>query len=70
MKCQFWEGRVVGFRSFFESCSRLIKLIGKPKTSELWASIRISLVGLAILGVFGFIIKFIATMLQAAPPTV
>ncbi|UCH37423.1 MAG: preprotein translocase subunit SecE [Candidatus Bathyarchaeota archaeon] len=60
----------MGFRSFLSSCSRLIKLIGRPKTDDLWASIRISLVGLAILGVLGFIIKFIATMLQAAPPSV
>ena len=58
----------MGVRGFFESCVRLIKLIGKPVPKELWFSIRISIIGIAILGGLGFIIKFIATqLLQAAP---
>ena len=52
----------MAFKSFLESSVRLIKLIGRPEPKELWASIRMSLVGLAILGVIGFIIKFLSTM--------
>jgi len=59
----------MGLKSFFESCVRLAKLIGKPERKELWVSIRVSLIGLAILGVLGFVIKFLATMFQAAAPT-
>ena len=53
----------MGLKSFFASSVRLIKLIGRPTRKDLVASIRVTLVGLAILGVMGFIIKFVATML-------
>ena len=53
----------MGLKSFFESCARLIKLIDKPTSKDLWSSMRVSLIGLVILGVLGFIIKFLATML-------
>ena len=53
----------MGLKSFLESSVRVIKLIGRPEPKELWASIRISLIGLAVLGVIGFIIKFLAAML-------
>ena len=62
--------RILGLRSFIESCVRLAKLIGRPEPKELWLSVRISLIGLVILGMLGFIIKFLATMFQATPPTV
>ncbi len=53
----------MGLRSFIESSARLIKLIGRPERKDLWASMKISLLGLGVLGVLGFIIKFIASML-------
>ncbi|MFH0748600.1 MAG: protein translocase SEC61 complex subunit gamma [Candidatus Bathyarchaeota archaeon] len=59
----------MGIKSFLESCKRLVKLIGKPETKELSASIRISVIGLGVLGILGFIIKLLATMFQAIPPT-
>ena len=59
----------MGFKSFLESSIRLIKLISRPEPKELWASIRISLIGLAVLGVVGFIIKFVAAMLVPSTPT-
>lgn len=53
----------MGLKSFLKSSARMIKLIGKPSRKELWASIRISLIGLGVIGVLGFIIKVLATML-------
>ncbi|MCW4039998.1 MAG: protein translocase SEC61 complex subunit gamma [Candidatus Bathyarchaeota archaeon] len=54
-------------RSFLSSCRRLIRLIGRPSFDELWSYIKIGLMGIGIIGVIGFIVKFIATMLQATP---
>lgn len=59
----------MGLKSFLQSSVRLIKLIGKPEPKELWASMRIGLIGLAVLGVLGFIIKFLATMLVPTSAT-
>ena len=50
----------LALRSFVESVRRLIKLVGRPSKDELWSSIRISLIGIAILGILGFIIKFMS----------
>jgi len=59
----------LGIKSFFTSCLRLVKLIGKPELKEMSTSVKTTLIGLAILGVLGFIIKILATMFQAIPPT-
>jgi protein transport protein SEC61 subunit gamma-like protein len=54
----------VAVREFVSSCKRLIKLIEKPDRQELWLSIKISLLGVGIIGVIAFIIKFISFWLQ------
>jgi len=59
----------LGLKSFIESCVRVVKLIGRPERKELGASIKINLIGLVILGVLGFIIKFLAFQFGAAAPT-
>jgi len=64
-----WEVNNLGLKSFLASCIRLVKLIEKPERKELWASIRISLIGLTILGVLGFITKFLATMFLGVTST-
>lgn len=53
----------MGLRSFLQSCTRLLRLAKKPGRSELWLSIRICLLGILVIGVIGFIIKFIAAAL-------
>jgi protein translocase SEC61 complex gamma subunit len=50
-------------RSFLSSARRLLRLATKPGRSELWLSIKICLLGTALVGVIGFIIKLIATTL-------
>ena len=53
-------------RSFFKNTVTLLKLARKPSREELSISIRITLLGIAILGIIGFIIRFIALAFQAA----
>lgn len=54
----------MGIRNFASSCRRLIKLIERPERRELWLSVKISLLGIGIIGIIAFVIKFIATILQ------
>jgi len=53
--------------SFIESVKRLVKVISRPSRSELWVSMKISTLGVGILGLIGFLIKLVGTVfLQAA----
>lgn len=58
----------MSIRSFLSSCKRLLKLVGRPSREEIWLYIRISVIGIGVLGVMGFVVKFIASMLQAGVP--
>lgn len=42
---------------------RVLKLSRKPDSEELKLSLRICLLGLVVVGVFGFIIQLIATLI-------
>jgi len=54
----------MGLRSFLSASKRLLKLATKPGRSELWLSIKICFLGMALIGVIGFIIKLVSTTLQ------
>jgi len=54
----------MGLRSFLSSAARLLKLAKKPGRSELWLSVKICLLGIAVVGAVGFIIKFISGLMQ------
>lgn len=56
-------------RSFIESVRRLVKVIGRPSREELWTSVKISALGVGVLGVVGFIIKFVGAIFLQAPTT-
>ena len=56
-------------RSFLTSARRLLRLATKPGRSELWLSIKICVLGTALVGIIGFIIKLIATTLTGRPGT-
>ncbi len=51
-------------KSFIKSCSRLLKMSKKPGKREYWLSLKISLLGTVIIGVLGFVIKFISGVIQ------
>lgn len=55
----------MGIRSFFSSAAKLLKLAKKPGREELWLSIKICFLGIIVIGVVGFIIKFVSAALQA-----
>ncbi len=55
----------MGIRSFFSSAAKLLKLAKKPGREELWLSIKICFLGIIVIGIVGFIIKFISATLQA-----
>jgi protein translocase SEC61 complex gamma subunit len=51
-------------RSFLSQCVRTLKLAIKPGRDELWLSIKICLLGIAAIGVIGFVIKLTSSVLQ------
>jgi len=50
----------MGIKSFLSQCARTLKLAVKPGREELWLSIKISVLGIGIVGLVGFAIKYIA----------
>jgi protein translocase SEC61 complex gamma subunit len=50
----------MGVRSFLSQCARTLKLAVKPGRTELWLSIKISLLGIGAVGLVGFIIKLLS----------
>jgi len=54
----------MGIRSFLSQCARTLKLATKPGRSELWLSIRISLLGIGAVGLVGFVIRLLASVLN------
>jgi protein translocase SEC61 complex gamma subunit len=50
----------MGIRSFLSQCARTLKLAVKPGRTELWLSIKISLLGIGVVGLVGFVIKILS----------
>ncbi len=51
-------------KSFFSPYERLLKLATKPSRNELWLSIKLCIAGVAIIGVIGFLIELVGSLLQ------
>jgi protein translocase SEC61 complex gamma subunit len=56
----------MGLRSWLSQVARTLKLAVKPGRTELWLSIKISLLGIGVIGLVGFVIKFISLALGGA----
>jgi protein translocase SEC61 complex gamma subunit len=54
----------MGIKSFLAQCARTLKLAVKPGKDELWLSIKISLLGIGVVGLVGFIIRFISATIN------
>ena len=54
----------MGLGSFLRQCGRTLRLAIKPGRDELWLSIKICLLGIAAIGLIGFIIKLTSSVLQ------
>jgi len=50
----------MGLRSWLSQAARMLKLASKPGRTELWLSIRISVLGIGIIGLVGFVIKLLS----------
>jgi protein translocase SEC61 complex gamma subunit len=47
-------------RSWLSQAARTLKLAVKPGRTELWLSIKISLLGIGAIGLIGFVIKLLS----------
>jgi protein translocase SEC61 complex gamma subunit len=56
----------MGMKSWLTQAGRTLKLASKPGREELWLSIKISLLGIGIVGVIGYIIKLLSWALGSA----
>jgi len=54
----------MGLKSFLSQSARTLKLAVKPGTNELWLSIKICFLGIGAIGLIGFIIKLVSSVLQ------
>jgi protein translocase SEC61 complex gamma subunit len=54
----------MGIRSWLTQAARTLKLATKPGREELWLSIKISVLGIGAVGLVGFIIRFIASVIN------
>ncbi|MCJ7699926.1 protein translocase SEC61 complex subunit gamma [Candidatus Bathyarchaeota archaeon] len=59
----------MGLRDFLAQCARTMKLAVKPGRSELWLSMKICLLGIGAIGLIGFVIKMLSTVLQPGTAT-
>jgi protein translocase SEC61 complex gamma subunit len=59
----------MGLRSFLSQCARTLKLAVKPGASELWLSIKICFLGIGAIGLIGFVIKLVSSVLQPQAAT-
>jgi len=59
----------MGLRSFLSQSARTLKLAVKPGTSELWLSVKICFLGIGAIGLIGFVIKLVSSVLQPQAAT-
>lgn len=54
----------MGLRDFLAQCGRTLRLATKPGRSEVWLSIKICFLGIAAIGLIGFVIKVLSAVLN------
>ena len=54
----------MGLRSWLSQAAKTLKLATKPGKEELWLSIKISLLGIGAIGLVGFLIKFLSSVIN------
>jgi len=62
-----WPGRwfEMGFRDFLKEASVTLRLAAKPTRKEFMLSLKIALMGTALVGIISYVIRFIALALQS-----
>jgi len=56
----------MGMKSWLAQAGKTLKLAIKPGREELWLSIKISLLGIGVVGLVGFVIKLLSYALGGA----
>jgi protein translocase SEC61 complex gamma subunit len=56
-------------KSWLQQAARTLKLASKPGRDELWTSIKISLLGIGVIGLIGFVVKVISFAIGGATTT-
>jgi protein transport protein SEC61 subunit gamma-like protein len=53
----------MGIRSWLSQAARTLKLAQKPDKDELWLSMKISVLGIGVIGLIGFVIKLLGSVI-------
>ena len=54
----------MGIRSWLSQASKTLKLATKPGRDELWLSIKVTFLGLGVIGLIGYLIKLVSSVLN------
>jgi len=54
----------MGIRDWLSQAARTLKLASKPDREELWLSMKITVLGMGAIGLIGFVIKLMASILN------
>ncbi|RLI19192.1 protein translocase SEC61 complex subunit gamma [Candidatus Bathyarchaeota archaeon] len=54
----------MGLRDFLTSASRLLRTISKPDRRTFWLSVKVCLIGVALIGGIGYLIRLLSVTLQ------
>jgi len=55
------------FGEFIASARRLLRVAAKPSREELWLLVKVSLLGVAIVGVIGYIVRVLFWIVGLGP---
>jgi protein translocase SEC61 complex gamma subunit len=54
----------MGIRSWLQQAARTLKLASKPDHEELWLSVKITILGMGAVGLIGFVIRLMASIIM------
>jgi len=61
------KGQTLKFGEFIGSARRLLRVATKPGRDELWLLIKVTLLGVAIVGVIGYIVRVLFWIVGLGP---
>ncbi|MCK5671310.1 protein translocase SEC61 complex subunit gamma [Candidatus Bathyarchaeota archaeon] len=54
----------MGLNEFFQSADRLLRTLSRPDWKTYWMSLKIVFAGIGVLGIIGYLIRLMSTVLQ------
>ena len=52
---------------FLTSTRRIVLVMSRPKREEIWLTLRVSLLGVAVIGAIGFMVRVVFWFVHLAP---